>query len=96
MVRQFAVLAVSVLAVTPAAQAADMFNPNARCADELKKSHEDFLLIRTGRAMGYLAAKSGDVDGFGEEPFERLIEKIEAACEASPDTSYVDIVKSIK
>ena len=96
MVRPFKVLVVSILAVTPAAHAEDLFDPNAPCADELKKSHEDFLLVRTGWAMGYLAATSGNVSGFGEEPFEELIEKIEAACAAAPDTSYVDIVKSMK
>jgi len=96
MARLLAVLTVLMLAGAPAAHARDLFDPNARCADELKKDHEDFMLIRTGWAMGYLAAKSGDISSFGKGPFKELIAKIEAACKAAPDTSYVDIVKSME
>lgn len=96
MVRLLAVVAALALIGIPAAGAEELFNPNARCADELEKSHEDFLLIRTGWAVGYLAAKTGDINGFGEGPFEELIEKIEAACEAAPDTTFVDLVDSLQ
>ena len=96
MVRLLTIWVVLALAAPLAAQAENLFNPNAQCADELEKTHEDFVLIRTGWALGYLAARSGDIAGFGEGPFEELIEKIEAACKATPGASYLDIVKSME
>jgi hypothetical protein len=84
----------TLLAVSPA-QAEDLLDPHARCADVLAQDHEDFVLIRTGWAMGYLSATTGDVPAIGEDLLEGMIEMLDQMCEAAPDTPFVELVAAV-